>query len=384
MAITTKAELDKLAKVAKSKTKATTTKAKAVVKPVAKIQQPKPSYSLPAIRGIQAGREYYVCMVPVSLLPKLFPHLSIIADRDETAIEYRYQRQLDNKRANALSDYILAGMGKGDIYTLSSASSSVKVDGMEFIPYADGVDLGTLCVPMDGEFYLFDGQHRIRGLILAAINNAEIKDETISLVLYCHVSVTRDQQAFADMNGNARVPSKSLSLTFDHRDSAAALSRKILDQCPSIKALIDFERSGCSGKNARLFPFQGFHRANQILVAGEFDEQENLSYAVEVWETVCENIAVYAQVKTGEITAAKARETSVAVTQVALEAIAHKGKEIRSTNYDKRMKCLRALVEFDWSRTNPDVVAATTKDGRMVKNPQTIADLSRLIFDESF
>jgi hypothetical protein len=63
MAITTKAELDKLAKVAKSKTKATTTETKVIAKPAAKIQQPKPSYSLPAIRGIQAGREYYVCMV---------------------------------------------------------------------------------------------------------------------------------------------------------------------------------------------------------------------------------------------------------------------------------------------------------------------------------
>ncbi|TAG01836.1 MAG: DNA sulfur modification protein DndB, partial [Oscillatoriales cyanobacterium] len=30
-------------------------------------------YILPAIRGIQAGREYYVSMCPVRFLPKLFP-----------------------------------------------------------------------------------------------------------------------------------------------------------------------------------------------------------------------------------------------------------------------------------------------------------------------
>jgi DNA sulfur modification protein DndB len=30
-------------------------------------------YVLPVIRGIQAGREYYVSMCPVRFIPKLFP-----------------------------------------------------------------------------------------------------------------------------------------------------------------------------------------------------------------------------------------------------------------------------------------------------------------------
>ena len=31
------------------------------------------AYQFPAVRGVQAGREYYISMVPLKLLSKLFP-----------------------------------------------------------------------------------------------------------------------------------------------------------------------------------------------------------------------------------------------------------------------------------------------------------------------
>ena len=31
------------------------------------------SYHFPAVSGLQAGREYYISMVPLKLLPRLFP-----------------------------------------------------------------------------------------------------------------------------------------------------------------------------------------------------------------------------------------------------------------------------------------------------------------------
>ena len=43
-------------------------KRKAIPDPVA----PAFGYVFPAIRGVQAGREYYVSMCPLRLLPKLF------------------------------------------------------------------------------------------------------------------------------------------------------------------------------------------------------------------------------------------------------------------------------------------------------------------------
>ena len=51
------------------------------------------AYQFPAVRGVQAGREYYISMVPLKLLSKLFP-----SDDEIVAPEYRAQRK--NQRSS--------------------------------------------------------------------------------------------------------------------------------------------------------------------------------------------------------------------------------------------------------------------------------------------
>ena len=60
------------------------------------------SYKFPAVKGIQAGREYYVSMVPLKILPKLF-----ITDTDVVSPEFRAQRRLNETRIPAIKNYIL-------------------------------------------------------------------------------------------------------------------------------------------------------------------------------------------------------------------------------------------------------------------------------------
>ena len=48
------------------------------------------SYKFPAVKGIQAGREYYVVMVPLKFLSKLF-----VTDTEYVSPEYRAQRRLN-------------------------------------------------------------------------------------------------------------------------------------------------------------------------------------------------------------------------------------------------------------------------------------------------
>ena len=47
-------------------------------------------YVFPAIRGVQAGREYYVTMCPLRLIPRLF-----LFDEEELPPEMRAQRNLN-------------------------------------------------------------------------------------------------------------------------------------------------------------------------------------------------------------------------------------------------------------------------------------------------
>ncbi len=69
-------------------------------------------YIFPAIRGIQAGREYYVSMCPLRLIPRIF-----IFDEDELRPELRAQRILNKARVPEMARYILK---RSKTYTFSA------------------------------------------------------------------------------------------------------------------------------------------------------------------------------------------------------------------------------------------------------------------------
>jgi len=60
------------------------------------------NYVFTALRGQQAGREYYVVMCPMKLIPKIF-----LFDEDELPPELRAQRVLNRARIPDISHYII-------------------------------------------------------------------------------------------------------------------------------------------------------------------------------------------------------------------------------------------------------------------------------------
>ena len=103
------------------------------------------AYSFPAIRGVQAGREYYVTMCPLEFLPRLFN----IGDHDLPP-ELRAQRALNKSRLPGIVRYILENPKS---YIFSSLTASI--DGqVTFIPTGEdpiGLKLGVLTVPMNAK-----------------------------------------------------------------------------------------------------------------------------------------------------------------------------------------------------------------------------------------
>ena len=128
-------------------------------------------YVFPAIRGIQAQREYYVSMCPMRLLPKLF-HF----DEEELSPELRAQRQLNKARVPELSRYIMENF---DNYVFSAITVSIdaevafeRVNGA-----ADESRIGLLRVPMTARFIVNDGQHRRAAIERALRDKPELGDE---------------------------------------------------------------------------------------------------------------------------------------------------------------------------------------------------------------
>ena len=77
-------------------------------------------YVFPAIRGVQAGREYYVTMCPLRLIPRIF-----IFDEEELPPEMRAQRSLNKARVPEMARYIVDNPGS---YIFSALTASVNSD----------------------------------------------------------------------------------------------------------------------------------------------------------------------------------------------------------------------------------------------------------------
>lgn len=60
------------------------------------------NYVFPAIRGIQAGREYYIAMCPLKLVPKIFT-----LDDGDIPATLRAQRNLNKSRVPEITKYIV-------------------------------------------------------------------------------------------------------------------------------------------------------------------------------------------------------------------------------------------------------------------------------------
>ena len=158
-------------------------------------------YVFPAIRGVQAGREYYVTMCPLRLIPRLF-----VFDEEELPPEMRAQRSLNKARVPEMARYMV---DNPQSYVFSALTASINA-AVQFEPFdTDGGPaerVGTLIVPMSAKFVINDGQHRRAAIQQALMDSPELGDESIAIVMFLDIGLDRCQQMFADLNRYAIRP----------------------------------------------------------------------------------------------------------------------------------------------------------------------------------
>lgn len=148
-------------------------------------------YQFPAVKGCQAGKDYYICMVPLGLMSKIFA-----TDSSDVPAEYRAQRKLNEARIPEICGYILSNR---DSYVFSALAASVDGD-MKFVPADSNENAGILEIDMTASFLINDGQHRKAAIEAAIAEDESLKEETISIVLYKDQGLQRSQQMFTDLN----------------------------------------------------------------------------------------------------------------------------------------------------------------------------------------
>ncbi|WP_186132753.1 DNA sulfur modification protein DndB [Burkholderia gladioli] len=314
------------------------------------------SYVFPAIRGVQAGREYYVSMCPMRLLPKLF-----LFDEEELVPELRAQRTLNRARIPEIARYIVDNK---DSYTFSAITASI--DGaITFTPVgadtSSSFRMGTLSVSMEARFIVNDGQHRRAAIETALATAPELGDETIAVVFFLDRGLERCQQMFADLNRYAVKPSASLGILYDHRSAAANVAKHLSLTSDLFKNLIETERSSLSARSRKLFTLSALHYSIVELLTEE--ELQDFSAASrkcqQFWELVGEQIPEWVYVRESKMTAGEVRRDFIHSHAIVLQALGRAGRAIFEQPNSDLAKRIKKLRTIDWSRKN-----AITWEGR--------------------
>jgi DNA sulfur modification protein DndB len=315
-------------------------------------------YVFPAIRGIQAGREYYVTMCPLRLIPRLF-----LFDEEELPPEMRAQRTLNKSRVPEISRYIIENP---DNYIFSALTASVNADvHFEPVDGGEGTEerVGKLTIPMSARFVINDGQHRRAAIQQALAENPDLGDESIAIVLFLDVGLNRCQQMFADLNRHAIRPSKSIGVLYDHRDEASTIAKLVVTRSPFFSDLTEMETSNLSTRSRKLFTLSALYGANKALLEG-IDPgtlEKRVDLAAQFWQVVADQFPEWHQVRNRQIGAGEVRQDFIHSHGIVLQSIGKIGNSLLRQSEDPKVweKYLRKLREIDWHRSN-----AATWEGR--------------------
>lgn len=307
------------------------------------------SYIFPAIRGVQAGREFYVSMCPLRLLRQLF-----VFDDEKLVPELRAQRTLNKARIPELARYVVENQ---DSYTFSAITVSVDGD-ITFEPIVINQMpnnlMGSLIIPLNSRFIVNDGQHRRAAIVQALENVPDLGDETIAVVFFLDRGLKRCQQMFADLNRHAVKPSASLGVLYDHRSATANLARHLSLTSTVFKGLIETERSSLSPRSRSLFTLSAIHFATtELLTESELgDFHQAASKCLEFWELVGEQIPEWSHVRESRMTSGEVRRDFIHSHAIVLQALSRAGRTIFELPPAERVLRIQQLRNVDWSRKN--------------------------------
>lgn len=305
-------------------------------------------YVFPAIRGVQARREYYISMCPLRLIPKIF-----IFNEEELVPELRAQRVLNKSRLPEIAQYIL---NNRENYTFSAITASVDAD-VRFEPLGTGNEtrrLGSLHIPMSAKFIINDGQHRRAAIEMALRENPDIADESIAVVFFLDIGLERCQQMFADLNRYAIRPSKSLGVLYDHRDDVAQLAKLVVFKSPVFRDVVDMEHSTLSLKSRKLFTLSAIYTATSALLLN-LDKgriKDNAELAAAFWEEAAKQFPEWQMVRERRMPASDVRRDFIHSHGIALQAIGRVGNCLMQNGSGGWKRPLAKLRNLDWSRAN--------------------------------
>lgn len=327
------------------------------------------TYNFSAVKGVQAGREYYIAMIPLGLLNKLFNN------GDEYLLpEYRAQRSINELRIPEIKDYII---NNPNTYVFSALSASIDGD-FEFIQSELDNNLGILKIDMNAVLLINDGQHRKAAIEAALKESPELASETIAIVLFRDEGLKRSQQMFADLNKHAVKPSKSLSTLYDDRDDLSNAVKEVVVNIPFLEKYIDKERDTLGKYSSKLFTLANFLRANQRIIKTTTVTDADREFLLKFWDKIFTCIDEWGELENKRLYKCSLKEEYILTLSVVINAFGRLGLFFYSEKMD--LNKLVDLRKIDWLRGNKEWIGRVfNEQGKIIGKEDSIIKICNLI-----
>ena len=333
--------------------------------------------SFPAMKGNMGKRDFYVAMIKLSLIPKIFSYHDWVG----LSPEERAQRVLQKSRIPEITRYIL---DNEEGYLFSSLTASYNGEEV-FRPSVESPEIGILELPLDSEFIINDGQHRRAAIIEALQQNPTLANETISVVFFPFEGHNRMQQMFSDLNRTAKVTTKSLNILYDHRDLLGELVLDAVEKVSVFRNVVDKERVSLPLRSPKLFTLSAVYDASKELVGvvTQKNQDEKAEIINNYWEAVGANIRQWKQVQKGELRPSELRSEYVHSHAVVLWGIGAMGKTLIQeypTNWQSK---LARLSDIDWRRINKEWQGVCMQRTDIVNRRQSRKDTANFLKEKT-
>lgn len=318
--------------------------------------------SFPAIKGTQAGEEYFIVMCPLKRLKSIFN-----LDEGQLPVDKRAQRIINEDRIPGIVNYILDNR---DDYVFSALTACIEGD-TNFVSVGTNKHeqkIGTLIIDEDANLFITDGQHRHAAITQALNEDPSLGDETISVVFFANKSLNQRQRIFKDLNLYPVKTDSSLSITYDDKPDAK-LSKKIVFDSEKLTKLVHMEKSNLGSRSKKLISHSALNRATKKLLGSitEDNYEELTPVASEYWHEVLFNIPAWQLICNDEASGGELREESIHSHAVTFHALGMLGNFLLK-NDDNWKKTLKGLKQINWSRKHENWAGRCVINGSMYNN----------------
>lgn len=321
------------------------------------------TYRFPVVKGLQAEREYYIAMIPLKKISKLFP-----LDGEYVSPEHRAQRKLNEARIPTIRQYILDNRKS---YVFSALAASI--DGEFKFCASEFPDVGVLEISMDAKILINDGQHRKAAILEAIAEDDSLLNETIPVVFFEDQGLARSQQIFTDLNKHAVKTSNSITELYDSRDPLAIVTRNVVASIDFLNSFTDKEKDILGKYSSNLFTLSTFYNANKRIIRTSEIKPEVKEFLKNYWSILCQNILPWNDLRNREISKVDLRENYIITQSVIIQVLGRLGNVFFTNRRLKMALILKKMREINWRRDCEDWFLRTIRtNGRMINNEEAI------------